>query len=1030
MRLPRVAYIAVCILTFGLSLFAQSPNGNINGQVVDPVNRAVTSADIVAVNDSTGVQYTTKTNDEGLYVLPNLPPGPYRLQVSKVGFKTLIKPDIVLSVQDAISINFTLPIGAFHETITVEAGSPLVNTESAAVSTVVDRQFVENLPLNGRSFNTLLQLTPGVVMVPSTTTNPGQFSINGQRSNANYFQVDGVSVNFGISAQPVLGQQGAGGTQAFNSFGGTSSLASVDAMQEFRVTTSSFAPEYGHTPGGQVSIVTRSGTNNFHGDVFNYFRNDALDANDWFADAAGQRKPAERQNDFGGVFGGPLFRDKTFFFVSYEGLRLTQPVTTVIEVPSLSARSIVPPAAAPILNAYPVPAANAVVSPDGGAARFTGSYSNTISMDALSLRLDHSFRSGLTAFVRGNLAPSSNNNRILGLSDVQHVSVDTRTLTLGLNYLITPHLGNSFRVNVSRQNAANTTALDNFDGAVPPPSNFLLPSSYSPNNTYAVFALLDNSSLEVGSLAHNKESQVDLLDDVDFNLGAHALKFGVDTRTLWLNQVGATFEPVYVGFSTIGFATSGAADFVSTNLVRPGRVRFRELSLYAQDRWSLGKRLTITYGGRCEMNPAPTALGSTMLASWQNAQDPAQTSLAPAGTPVFATTYFNIAPRVGIAYNLTSKGDLVVRGGWGIFYDLGTSIAPQLLSQFPNASSAMFFGVPLPLTDGTAFAPPAPSVVPPYQSPLVEGFVPNLKLPYSQEWNVSIEKALSDKESVSASYVGQAGRHLMLIDARPQPNANFTGALDLFNNGGTSDYNALQLQFKRRFAGRWQALANYTYSHSIDTSSDDTFAGLSTVTWPVKNERGNSDFDVRHNVTGAVSATLPTLANTRLLKATTEGWSLDAMVQARSGVPVNIYTFAAAIPGTAGTRPDLVPGAPIWLSDPTAGGGKRLNPAAFVTPPSSRQGTLPRNSISGFGATQVDLSLRRRIPFSDKLNLDFRADVFNAFNHPNFSNPDGLVGDAQFGLSTGMLNRGLGGLNPLYQIGGPRSIQLSLKFSF
>src|SRR5271157_5062705 len=200
MRFPYVVLLSTCALMLVLPLLAQSPNGVINGLVADPSNRVIVGADVVVVNDVTGVQYPTKTNDEGIYVLPNLPPGPYRLQVSKVGFKTIIKPDIVLNVQDALSINFTLPIGAFYETVTVEGGAPLVNTESATVSTVVDRQFAENLPLNGRSFQTLIELTPGVVLTTSSASSDGQFSINGQRTNSNYWMVDGVSANIGVSS--------------------------------------------------------------------------------------------------------------------------------------------------------------------------------------------------------------------------------------------------------------------------------------------------------------------------------------------------------------------------------------------------------------------------------------------------------------------------------------------------------------------------------------------------------------------------------------------------------------------------------------------------------------------------------------------------------------------------------------------------------------------------------------------------------------------------------------------------------------
>ena len=307
MRFVRV--VLLCAALFVLSVVAQSPNGTINGQVLDPSGGAIADAGIVILNDVTGLRYTTKTNGEGIYILLNLPPGPYRLQVSRVGFKTLIKPDIILNVQDALAISFTLPIGALAETVTVEGGAPLVNTESAAVSTVVDRQFAENLPMNGRSFQTLIQLTPGVVLTPSSGSDNGQFSVNGQRASSNYWMVDGVSANIGIGAsQYSVGNGLSGSIGSFNTLGGTNSLVSVDALREFRIQTSTFAPEFGRTPGGQISIVTRSGTNQWHGSVFDYLRNDVFDANDWFANHNHLPKPEERQNDFGGTFSGPISR--------------------------------------------------------------------------------------------------------------------------------------------------------------------------------------------------------------------------------------------------------------------------------------------------------------------------------------------------------------------------------------------------------------------------------------------------------------------------------------------------------------------------------------------------------------------------------------------------------------------------------------------------------------------------------------------------------------------------------------------------
>src|SRR6185369_4679107 len=261
-------------------------------------------------------------NDEGQYHLANLRPGRYRLEIERPGFKKVIKTDVILHLQDALEIDFEMTVGSVSETVTVESGAPLVNTESATVSTVVDRKFADNIPLNGRTFQTLISLTPGVVMTATTFNDQGQFSVNGQRADANYFTVDGVSANFGVTGLLQMVQTASGALPALSASGGTNSLVSVDAMQEFRIQTSSFAPEFGRMPGAQISIVTRSGSNSFHGTLFDYFRNNVLDAKDWFVNFNGLAKPEERLNDFGGVLGGPVVRDKTFFFASYEGQRL------------------------------------------------------------------------------------------------------------------------------------------------------------------------------------------------------------------------------------------------------------------------------------------------------------------------------------------------------------------------------------------------------------------------------------------------------------------------------------------------------------------------------------------------------------------------------------------------------------------------------------------------------------------------------------------------------------------------------------
>src|SRR5260370_3351778 len=303
-------------------------NGAVGGLVTDPQGRAVVDTAIVLTNVNTGSAYQTKTNGEGIYRVNGLQPGIYRANVSKDGFKSIVKADIELHVQDELSINFALQLGSVTETITVEAGAPLINTQDASVSTVVDHKYVENMPLNGRSFQDLILLTPGVVTnSPQNTTAvglSGEFSVNGQRGESNYYTVDGVSANTGIYTISTSAPANSGSLPASTALGTTQGLVSVDALEEFRVQSSTYSAEYGPNPGGAFSFVTRSGTDQWHGTAFDYLRNNVFDANDWFNDYFQKAEPPERQNDFGGTLGGPVRiprlyngQDRTFFFFSY-----------------------------------------------------------------------------------------------------------------------------------------------------------------------------------------------------------------------------------------------------------------------------------------------------------------------------------------------------------------------------------------------------------------------------------------------------------------------------------------------------------------------------------------------------------------------------------------------------------------------------------------------------------------------------------------------------------------------------------------
>jgi hypothetical protein len=1061
MRFPRIVTLFVCIAMSSPPLLAQSPNGNINGLVSDPSSGALVGAEIVAVNDATGVQYTTKTNNEGIYVLPSLPPGSYRLQVSKVGFKTIIKPDIVLNVQDAVSINFTLPIGAVFEVLTVQGGAPLVNTESATVSTVVDRQFAENLPMNGRSFQSLIELTPGVVVIPSNSGDTGQFSVNGQRGASNYWMLDGVSANIGIGA--TSGGNGiSGAAGSFSALGGTNGLVSVDALQEFRIQTSTFAPEFGRTPGAQISISTRSGTNQFHGTAFDYLRNDVLDATNWFNGYVNNPplpKARERQNDFGGTVSGPILKSRTFFFLSYEGLRLRLPQTTLTGVPDSSARQSALAALRPYLNAYPLP--NGSDNASLGIAQFNASYSDPAGLDAYSVRIDHRLSDRLTLFARYNHSPSSLSQRGANgssLSSLTDTDITTGTATLGATWTISPTSANDLRFNYSRTAAESNSSLDTFGGAIPL-SVVPYPTPYSPADALFDFGIfsLQQFVLQVGKVGTNVQRQVNLVDSLLMQRGTHGLKFGVDFRRLSPKYGPAGYQQ-QVYFNDVPSAENGILSFADLYHSVGSTFLFRNLGLYLQDTWRATPRLTVTYGLRWDVDFAPRSLNGPSLASATgfSPSNLSNLALAPAGTPPFSTRYGNVAPRIGVAYQFRQAPTFqtVLRGGFGVFNDLATSEIGNILPlTYPFAGAVCCPAGSFPLSPAIAAAPP---ILPPNPTdpPSLHFVDPHLEAPRIFEWNLAVEQGLGEQQVISATYSGAVGRRLLQSGYVFSPNPDIAFA-NFVTNGGTSDYHALQIQFQRHLSRGLQALASYTWSHSIDTGSAGSDALYSNYFLPSNSgniNRGPSDFDIRNSVSTGITYDIPSPRVTGLLKVILKGWSTQNFALASSAPPVditdvNFFTFNSGFAGD--TRPDFVPGQPLYLHLHQYPGGKAFNPAAFTNPPVDpstgnplRQGDVPRNYLRGFGLAQWDFAVHRDYPIHDALNLQFRVEMFNVLNHPNFGQHSGRFGTGGFGVSmetlgqflnggaSGSGNLGGGAFSPLYQIGGPRSIQAALKLVF
>jgi hypothetical protein len=951
---------------------------------------------------------------------------------------------VIVNVQDALTLDFELTVGSVTESVTVEAGEPVVNTQSGAVSTVVDRTFVANLPLNGRSFQTLIMLTPGVVVTPSIFNDQGQFSVNGQRADANYFTVDGVSANFGVTGYIAMGQTASGALPALSASGGTNSLVSADALQEFRIQTSSVAPEFGRTPGGQVAIVTRSGTNTFQGSVFEYFRNSTLDAEDWFVESNGLPKPEERQNNFGGVFGGPLIRDKTFMFLSYEGQRLQQPSSLQTAVPDVQSRLAAPAALRPYLSVFPAPNGPEL---GAGLAQFSASFSNPSSLDATSVRLDHVVNASINLFGRYNYSPSSieqrgptfPSGRVLSSTNVLSSSV--HTATFGSTQLIGPTVSNEVRANYSTQSMGTIYLADPFGGAAPLPDNLFYPSTFSTANSNFILVVGGAGEFVQGQAGTDTQRQINVVDSLSVMTSSHQLKFGVDYRRL-----APTSDPfVYRQFvqfsgmsSTTGGVLSGAAQFAQASTFQPSSLLSHNVSLFGQDTWRLTSSVTLTYGLRWDINPPPTG---TNLANTPftviGLDHPATMTLAPRGTPLYETTYGNVAPRVGLAYQLNGlhEWSAVIRSGFGVFYDLGQGSLGGVSSYFPYQASNNFSPAPFPFNPANAAAPVL-TTTPPVGIILLAD--PHLKVPRTYQWNVALEQSLGNRQSVSLTYIGAAGRDLLRVTDLYNVNPSFQ-SVSVTDNTAASDYHGLQFKFERRLSHGFQALASYTWSHSTDIASTDAVTHFNTpgLIDDPNRDRGDSDFDIRHSFSGGVTYALPSPAAGAAARAILANWSVDAFVLARSAPPVDVVG-ALSITGNVvlSARPNVNPGVPQVLYGDQYPGGMILNGAAFTPAPGGQQGDLERNVLRGFGASQCDLAFQKSVGLAQRTALRFRVEIFNVFNQANFGSPTNLLTSPLFGRSTQTLANSLGpggangGFSPLYQIGGPRTVQLALRLQF
>lgn len=1039
---------AVLVSLFALSLcslgFAQS--AQIQGQVSDSSGAVIPKAAVRVVNQRTGTERRVTTNGSGQYTVPGLDPSVYEVVVQVPGFSTAVSSPFTLNVAQNAVFDFRLQVGQGSETVNVDGSGLQINTTDGSVSTVIDQKFVENIPLNGRSFQDLISMTPGVVTQSPQSNSQlninGDFSVNGQRTESNYYSVDGVSGNIGSGNGYGGPSAGAGGSlPGATALGTTQGLLSVDALQEFRVESSTYSAEYGHSPGGQFSFVTRGGTNSLHGAVFDYLRNNYFDANDWFNDHYGTAQPVLRQNDFGGTIGGPVIlprlyngKDKTFFFVSYEGLRLTQPQAADIQyVPDTYMRQQADPALQPILNAFPTQNGldyGSAASPS--LAEFIEAYSLPSTVNSTSVRVDQKLTSNSTAFFRYSDTPTQTSSRTLSMLTTS--GVDARTYTAGLTSQFDPTLSNEFRIGYARSYSSNNTSLDNYGGASPINLNNAIGNSLG---SY----LQSEFDLNFPSIGYpylftqaggNLGAQWNIVDTVNHTWGRHSLKAGMEYRriTTAFDRFNSYAD---AGYSSANELSSNTADYIYVASGLDAQPRFNQTAVFVQDQWRINSRLTISPGVRWELFPPPAgANGHDAYTLLGTVSDPTSLQLAPAGTPLWHTTWYNFAPRLGIAWSAHNDPgkETVLRGGAGVFFDNGSQSSTFGFEGIGFGATCVPAGVALPLTHAELDCPI--SVTAPYNTAVVYAYPSHMQQPYTLQWDLSVEQALGKLQTLTISYVGADGRRLQGEQeyGLSALNANF-GTVVFFPANLTSSYNALQIKFQRSVSRGAQTLASYTWSHAFDFGS--TYAALPET-------RGNSDLDVRNNFVGGISWELPSVRGDIVRKSVMNGWGLDGRMTARSAFPITLGGSLLTDPAT-GSRynggVNLISGRPLYLYGAQYPGGRAINggpnttaaTAAFVSA-GTGVGNAPRNIVRGFGETQINLAARRDFPLTESLKLQFRAEAFNILNHPNFGYVNPTITTATFGQATKMLNGSLGTVASQYQQGGPRSMQFMLKLAF
>lgn len=997
--------VLTAVLVFAGLAAAQT--ASLTGTVKDSSGGLLANVAVKLTDSGKGTARATTTDTGGGYQFALLPPGEYALEASVPGFQTFQQAGIVLQVDQRQRLDFTMQVGAVSTAVEVTGSATTIQTETAlSVGTVIENRRVLELPLNGRNFNDLSLMAPGT-FVPNTSSRLGTaFGLvsGGLRDNAGNFLMDGINNN-DVTQNQITFQP------------------NVEVIQEFKIQNNTYSAEYGRNAGAVVNMVTRSGTNGFHGSAFEFLRNDHLDARNFFNTKPNEQAPFKR-NVFGWVIGGPLVipkvyngKDHTFYFVNYEARRQRENQTRSTRVLTDAERAgITDPIARRLADL--MPAAN-IAGAGPTAANFTASSALIRDQDQFSARLDHTFGQGDTIFARytfqddRRVEPFSQGNLrdLPGFGD--RVPAFRQNAVFGQTHLFTPRLINEFRAGLNRNSVdfqnvefANPDALGIPVGLNRPfgvPDIFLVSNNLrygSPNFT--------PQGRHVTSFAYQ--------DALSWTRGKHVLKFGGEARRSRFNSLNGN-NNLTLRFNTVADFQAGRVTQATQNTAdRVVGLRTTNWNLFAQDDWKVVPRLTLNLGVRYELNTVPRDERNFL-----SVLDFGTRQFTRTNTPGYGGDHNNFGPRVGFSWDPFGKGKTAVRGGYGIYLD---QLVLEFVSGLSNNPPLNFSR----LANNTTLAGPLGTggVAP---TPNVNAIDPGLRTPYVQQFNFNLQQQILKDTVVEAGWYGSKGTRLLHIrdynaflgGVRPLPrSADGLGLsrIDLRETASNSTFHSFQTTLRSAYKGSNFSLS-YTLSKAIDDISLDSTVINGGFQDPrnLRLDKGPADFDARHRLVFGWIYELPFRAPGVTGKFV-RGWELSTLGSFQSGNPLHpILGANNSGTGDFNDRPNLV--GPVE-------GPQRVeqffNTAAFVAPPAGQFGNAGRNIITGPGFANVDVGLFKNTYFGgeDRYRVQFRAEIFNLPNHPNFAQPARSFPSATFG-------RILNTRTPAGDAGSARQIQLGLK---